>query len=178
MGERRRRRRGGRQVRHSGFPTRRSPPSSPAPYPATTWRRGCQAAVAHRTVRSVNTPSCVGKPPVRLLLGRLLREGRPWGHQIRGGRQIRVCPAPATPPPYALHPLPAPLSHDPCTPLVGAWYTVGGVQRSAQGGAVVGAVADRRLAAAEGVGPRRAGEHEDEYGAKHVTPAMETGSEP
>eukprot|EP00964_Phaeocystis_antarctica_P112168 scaffold76374_cov58-Phaeocystis_antarctica.AAC.1 len=49
------------------------------------------------------------------------------------------------------------------------------VQWSAQLGAAVGAVAGRRLTAANGVGPRRAGEREGEKGAKHVMPASEGG---
>merc|ERR1740124_1304923 len=40
-----------------------------------------------------------------------------------------------------------------------------------QFGAAVGAVADRRLEAADGVGPRRAGKREGENGAKHVMPS-------
>ena len=45
-------------------------------------------------------------------------------------------------------------------------------------GAVEGAIAGRRLEAADGareLGPRRAGEREGEKGAKHVMPARESG---
>eukprot|EP00964_Phaeocystis_antarctica_P118688 scaffold82450_cov47-Phaeocystis_antarctica.AAC.2 len=89
-------------------------------------------------------------------------------------------------PPYpcaraALRPLPAPLSQpphaggNPPSLVHGKRWAV---QRSAQLGAAVGAVADRRIAAADGLGPRRAGEREGENGAKHVMPARGAGSEP
>ena len=59
----------GWQVRCARFPYA-PPPSAPShPLPCHgLWRRGCRAALAHRNLSAVNSPSCEGKLPLRLLL--------------------------------------------------------------------------------------------------------------
>ena len=72
----------------------------------------------------------------------------------------------------ALRPLPAPLSQPLQAGGTPRWCMVRwAVQRSAHDGAAVGAVAERRVVFANGLGPRRAGKREGENGAKHVMPA-------
>ena len=93
MWERRQNAEGGKcDVRAS--PARRRPPPPPTPYSATAWRRGCQAAVAHRTNSAVSSPICEGRLPPRSLFRRFLREGRrsgrSWGNgDRRRRRQVR-----------------------------------------------------------------------------------------
>ena len=110
MGERRRMQRAASATR-ALLPARRHPPCPPTPYAATTWRRGCRGAAAHRYSSAVSSPSCEGTLPVKLLLERSLREGRRSG--IMGERRrtqraasvtraslVRRCPpCPPTPSP-------------------------------------------------------------------------------
>ena len=110
MGERRRTERVASAMRVLCAPPLSAP--SCLLYPATARRRGCRGAAAHRSVRAVRSPSCVGTLPLRSLLSSHLREGRrsgrSWGNSDgRRGWQLsatRVLPLRAA----ALRPLSPP----------------------------------------------------------------------
>ena len=67
--------------------------SRPLPCHTTCGGRGGRGAVAHRYPRSVSSPSCEGRLPLRSLLLRYLREGRRSGVMGERRRTRRVASA-------------------------------------------------------------------------------------